>query len=284
HSCVGNFQWAQRVGGPGNDQGLGIAVDASGNCYVTGEFEGTAQFGNVTLVSTGGKDLFVIKFNNAGELQWARQAGGIGHDSGQKIAADSAGHCYVTGMFEVSARFGDLTLTSGGMQDMFVARYNADGSLEWAHQGGGLEDDAGQGVSTDGAGNVYVTGWFQDRATFGQTELTSAGGVDAFIAKYDGAGELQWIKPAGGPGDDWGMDIAADAAGDSCATGWFSGNASFGGTAVQSAGADDIYVTRFDPNGQLQWVRTAGGPGYDWGQGIVIDTSGDCYVTGRCWN
>ena len=206
--------WAKRAGGTGSDSGLGIAVDGSGNSYVTGDFRDSATFGpgetnETTLISGAGPfdfDIFVAKYDASGELVWAKRAGGTGDfdiDQGRGIAVDGSGNSYVTGLFEGSATFGpgesnETTLTSVGPSpspsggdsfDIFVAKYDASGALVWAKRAGGTGFDEGLGIAVDGSGNSYVTGGFVGSATFGpgetnETTLTSAGGLDIYWGIY----------------------------------------------------------------------------------------------------
>ena len=128
-----------------------------------------------------------------------------------------------------------------------------------------------------------MTGLINGSATFGQgevnqTTLNSAGIDDIFVAKYDSAGLLQWVRRAGGTGSDQGISIAVDGS-DIYLTGFFNGTATFGQgqtnqTTLNSAGIDDIFVTKYDSAGVLQWVRRAGGTGSDQGVGIAVDGSG----------
>lgn len=110
------------AGGTSYDEGNGIAVDASGNVYVTGSYNGTATFGTTTKTSAGGEDIFVAKYNSSGVLQWVQSAGGTSEDWGNGIAVDGSGNVYVTGRYGSPATFGNNSLTSVGVTDIFVAR------------------------------------------------------------------------------------------------------------------------------------------------------------------
>ncbi len=174
YDASGDLVWAKRAGAGGAsfDQGLGIAVDGSGNSYVTGHFVGSATFGpgetnETTLTSAGFDDIFVAKYDASGDLVWAKRAGGMSfNDFGQGIAVDGSGNSYVTGNFQGSATFGpgetnQTTLTSSaGSFDIFVAKYDASGDLVWAKRAGGTAVDVGNGIAVDGSGNSYVTGDF----------------------------------------------------------------------------------------------------------------------------
>ena len=203
--------WAKRAGGTRTDLGRGIAVDGSGNSYVTGKFSLSATFGpgetnETTLTGAGWDDIFVAKYDASGALVWAKRAGGTGLDVGVGIAVDGSGNSYVTGSFRGSPTFGpgetnETTLTSAGDIDIFVAKYDASGALVWAKRAGAPSlNDFGRGIAVDGSGNSYVTGLFEDSATFGPGEInetTLTGFVDIFVAKYDASGDLVWAKRAG---------------------------------------------------------------------------------------
>ncbi len=295
-----NLEWAKRAGGTDFDEGRRIAVDGAGNSYVTGSFYDSATFGpgeanETTLTSAGSADLFVAKYDPAGALLWAKHAGGADFDISYSIAVDGDDNSYVTGVFSGSATFGpgktnETTLTGAGGYDIFVAKYGPDGTLLWAKRAGGTYYDEGFSIAVDGAGNSYVTGYFEISATFGpgeanETTITSAGSADIFVAKYGPDGTLLWAKPAGSTHIDEGKGIAVDGAGNSYVTGYFYGSATFGPgeaneTTLTSAGSRDIFVAKYAPDGTLLWAKPAGGTGYHIGFDIAVDGDGNSYVTG----
>ncbi len=186
----GNWLWAKQAqtGGTLYDDcfSYGIAVDANGNSYVTGYFEGSINFGTTTLTSIGSWDFFVAKLDSNGNWLWAKQTGGTNYDYGCGITVDANENSYVTGVFySNSITFGTITLTnsSSGYADIFVAKLDSNGNWLWAKQTGGTGNDYGYGIAVDDNGNSYVTGCFEISATFGDTTLTSIGGGDIFVAK-----------------------------------------------------------------------------------------------------
>ena len=116
----GSWDWAVKAGGSSDDNGLGIAVDSSGNAYITGYFEGTAAFGSTSLVTSGSRDIFIAKLDTNGSWQWAVKAGGTGNDAGRGIAIDSSGNVYATGYFNSAATFGSIAL-SGTYNQVFIS-------------------------------------------------------------------------------------------------------------------------------------------------------------------
>ena len=259
YGTSGDFLWVKKAGGISDDTGLGIRVDTAGNSYVTGNFSGVATFGagetNATTLTSANDspDIFVAKYNTVGNLLWARQAGGISDDTGRGIAIDSGGNSYVTGNFAGDAVFGAgetnaTTLSSvGASRDIFVAQYGTNGNLLWASQAGGTLFDTGIRIALGGGGNLYVAGQFAGSATFGQTNpttLTSAGGDDIFVAKYDTSGVLLWAHQDGGASNDRAYGIKADGNGSIYITGQFAGSATFGANAAALAGS--AHAARID--------------------------------------
>jgi hypothetical protein len=187
-SSSGTWQWVVKAGGPGGyDFGSGIAVDSSGNAYVTGAFQETATFGSTNLVSNGGYDTFITKLSSSGSWQWAVNVGDPdGSALGSGIAVDSSGNAYVTGIFAETATFGSTSLVSNGFYDLFIAKLSSSGNWQWAVNVGGPDGYAGaSGIAVDSSGNAYVTGSFEETATFGSTSLVSNGGGEIFIAKLN---------------------------------------------------------------------------------------------------
>lgn len=276
----GNWIWVKRAGGADVDAGYGIATDATGNCYITGYFQGTAAFGGNSLVSSGASDIFIAKLDTNGNWLWANKAGGTGTDIGNAISTDADGNCFAAGYYQGTATFGDSSHTSNGSYDVFIAGVDTNGNWLWAKSAGGSSTDAAYGISSDADGNCYVTGSFMGTAAFGVNNLSSIGSSDIFIAKLDSDSDWQWTIRAGGTGSDTGNGIATDISGNCYVIGSFSATADFGSTSLTSAGGAEIIITKLDPNGNWLWAKKAGGTGADTGYGVATDASGNCYITG----
>ena len=175
---------AKQAGGTGSDQGNSVARDAAGNIYVTGSFQGTATFGPLpgqTLTSAGVGDIFLAKYDLAGNLQWVKQMGGTGNDTGTDIQVDAAGNVLISGSFNTTVDFdpnaGTSNLTSAGSTDAFVAKYDSNGNLIWARQLGGIGADVAEGLAIAPGNDVVVTGSFNGMADMdpgiGVVNLTS---------------------------------------------------------------------------------------------------------------
>ena len=282
YNTSGTLLWVRSGGGGGGDSSSDITVDVSGNVYVTGHFEGLASFSNNFLISSKGyDDIFVTKYNSSGTAQWVRSAGGVSSDQGNDIATDALGNIYVIGDYEDTANFAGTTITSEGKTDIFIAKYNSGGALQWVRSAGGISFDGGNGIATDVSGNIYVTGWYSDQASYGGRLIRSVDdGVDIYVAKYNSSGTLLWVRTAGGGSSDRGNSITTDASGNVYVTGYFQSTASFTGTTITSVGETDIFIAKYLSNSAVQWVLSAGGVYSDEGLCIATDASENVYLGG----
>ncbi|MGZ5468200.1 MAG: DUF7948 domain-containing protein [Candidatus Aminicenantales bacterium] len=296
--------YSGHIGGANNENARGIAVDGSGNAYITGEtFSGDLPVAvGPDLTYNGGQDAYIAKVTAAGTgLVYCGYIGGWANQEGRAIAVDGSGNAYVTGNSaedDFPFKIGP-GLTSRGMYDAFVAKVNPDGSdLVYAGYIGGLNDDVGLGIAVDGSGNAYITGYTDNsEASFPVTvgpDLTWNGGSsDAFVAKVnaDGSSALGYCGyigggPSGlGPGNDRGNGIAVDLLGNAYVTGQTdSSEASFPATIGPDLtwnGGNDAFAAKVNIAGtRLIYCGYIGGPEEDVGLGIALDGSGDAYVTG----
>lgn len=151
----------------------------------------------------------------------------------------------------------------------------------WTASAGGKLNDKTRAVSTDAEGNVFLAGEATGDLKFGDMEIKGAGGMDFFVAKLDAKGKFIWAHTGGGSLVDRGYGVATDKLGNSYVTGHYqSTDAEFSGTKLTNRGDYDIFVAKYDRDGKLVWIQTAGGKGYDYGHGIAVDGSGDVVVTG----
>ena len=270
--------WSRRLGGSNNETAYGVVVDASGSIIVTGEFDGTADFGGGPLVSAGWRDIFVVKYAADGSHQWSRRFGNSSADTGLAVAVDATGNVFVAGEFQLAVDFGGGSLVAQGM-DVFLAKYAADGAHQWSQRFGDAVSSC-LGMVADASGGVVITGFFSESAEFGGGTLTSAGDVDIFLAKFDGNGTHQWSRSFGGASYETGWSVAIDAVGNVFLTGDFTGTVDFGGGALTSAGLTDIFVAKYNSNGVHQLSERFGDAGDDSGHGVAADASSKVVVTG----
>ena len=310
YTSYGTLAWAKRITGELEETGTGIAALRDGGAAVTGYFKGAATLGEgepneTTLTSVGGFDIYVARYSPDGRLAWAKHAGGIVDDLTEGVAPLLDGSVLVTGRYEDNATFGpdepnETVLSSEGVHNpIFVAKYNLDGTLAWAKGAGGTYSwdafgDRGELIAALSDGSALVTGNFGGTWTFGagesnETTLTSAGATDIFVAKYNPDGRLAWVARAGGTQRDRGQAIATLPDGSAVVTGEFKEDATFGSgepteSTLTSAGYDDIFVAKYNPDGTVAWARRAGGAygplGGDVGQAIATLPDGGALVTG----
>lgn len=262
-NATGNFLWARTAGGANPDQGTGIALDLSGNPFVTGFYNGDANFNPLgsgaggIRAAAGGSDIFVLKFDAAGTFGYVKSFGGTGPDVGYGITIDATGNIFTTGYFSATADFdpgaGNASLTSAGTNvDIFVSKLDAAGNYLFAKNMGGTNGDVGYAISVDGPGNIYTYGAFAGTADFdpgaATTSVTSAGLADVYISKLDATGNFVWVKTFGGTTDDIGYSMSMDGVGNIYTTGIFSNTADFDPDAavfnMTSAGGNDVFNTR----------------------------------------
>ncbi|MBI5675717.1 MAG: SBBP repeat-containing protein [Nitrospirae bacterium] len=286
------------LGGGDEDVGYGIALDGSGNAYVTGVTQSTnfPMQGPIQGTNAGNGDVFVTKINSFGSaLVYSTYLGGSdGMDEGHGMAVDGSGNAYVTGVTQ-STNFpmqGPIQGTNGGGgYDAFVTKINSSGTLPLVYSTylGGSSGDYGYGIAVDGSGNAYVTGGTASTnfSTQGPIQGTNGGGAsDAFVTKINSSGSLPLVYSTylGGSGGDYGRAIALDGSGNAYVTGGtdstnFPTQGPIQGT---NAGNGDAFVTKINSSGTSPFVYSTylGGGNDDAGRGIAVDSSGNAYVTG----
>jgi YD repeat-containing protein len=162
-----------------------IASDNAGGVYFMADFSGSATFGGIPVSGVGGVDAVLGRYGGSGNALWMRVIGGTNDDDIRSVTSDTEGNCFATGSFQGTASIGGQTLISAGGTDVFITKYAADGTPLWAVQAGGVGADAGNGIATDSLGGVWTAGDFSSTAVFGGSPLSSAGGTDAFLMKWN---------------------------------------------------------------------------------------------------
>ena len=244
YNAAGVHQWSQRYGGTGLENGVGIALDASGNIVVTGYFSGTANLGGAGLVSAGQYDIFVAKYDGVGVHQWSQRFGSFNFDAGYSVAVDASSNVLLTGYFFGTVNFGGANLVSAGGNDIFLAKYSSLGVHQWSKRYGALSADGGTSIAVNASSEVFLAGIFVGTADFGGGNLVSAGGQDIVVAKYAPDGAHQWSRRFGGITFDTANAIAVDVSGNAFATGYFENTVNFGTGNLVSAGQQDAFLVK----------------------------------------
>jgi hypothetical protein len=301
YNKFGTLVWQRTIGGSGDDRGLGISRDSSGNLYITGTFQGTVDFDpsstTKNLTSRGGFDIFVASYTKDGNYRWAKSYGNTSTSSskadiGYGIAVGSDNKVLVTGQFggtvDFDASSSTLNLKSKGASDIFVIRLTSGGSTSWAKQIGGSEADRGTAVTTDSSSRVYVTGSFTSTVDFDPSSstknLTSAGGKDTFLARFSSGGSYSYARRIGGTLNDEGHGVVVDPSSNVYLAGYFAGKVDLdpgsSTTNVTSAGSNDVFIVKLNSSGNYSWGKRIGGSGDDRGRGITRLSGGDIAVVG----
>ncbi|MCX6350245.1 MAG: SBBP repeat-containing protein, partial [Bacteroidetes bacterium] len=282
YDCQRNFVWARSMGSSQNDLatywGAGLAVDKSGNVYITASFQDKINFETtsgssaISLTAKGEYDIFFAKYDANGKALWATLAGGTGTDESSAMKMDADGKILICGEFNNTTYFLDTkgnstALKSSGHRDVFIAKYNDDGSLNWVKSYGDTAEDVVNGMEMDKAGNIFITGNYGYGATqisFGSLSLKNSGGMGMFIAKLDSKGSALWLQGSGENSDENGADITTDDFGNVYLTGSYNTSAkpssADGKTlSISAKGDQDIFTAKYDAQGNLIWLQTTGG-------------------------
>jgi Carboxypeptidase regulatory-like domain/Beta-propeller repeat len=291
------------LGGSLNDTGNGIAVDSSGNAFVTGNTPSSdfpTTVGAFDTIRTGVSDVFVTKLNATGSsILYSTFIGGSEADLGYGIAVDSSGNAFLTGYTFFSNDFvvypttgGAFDTTLNGSTDVFVTKLNATGSsLIYSTFIGGSNIDFGNSIEVDSSGNAFVTGNTKGGnfpTTSGAFDTTFNGGDDVFVTELNATGSsLLYSTFIGGTGSETGQDIAVDSMGNAFVTGYTSDGVNPYPTTVGAFdttfnGFGDVFVTKLNASGSsLLYSTFIGGSSLDYGVGIGVDSTGNAFVTGH---
>jgi gliding motility-associated-like protein len=282
--CFSQY-WLQQGKGPTIDEALSIATDSAGNTYTTGYFTNTITFDTSNISSYGVNDIFIVKTNSVGIVQWVRHAGSTGVDKGLDIAADKNGNTVVTGYFSGTATFGSQTIISAGQQDIFIAKYNASGNLLWVQRAGGSANDVGNSIKFDNFGNVVLTGEFKStNCMFGAIMLSAINNsIDVFTAKYDSGGNVIWAKKGSGRYTDRGTEITTDQSGSVYVAGQFSDTITFD-VVHYNYTFNTLFLIKYDSSGSEQWFRWMGSGSVVSMNGLETDTAGNIISAGNYYS
>lgn len=246
-----NWLWAKSYGSTSTESSGSLVLDGSGNLYVTGAFGGTVAFGSISKTASAVSNSFIGKYNPVTEdWVWVETHYPA---KGFATSVDNSGNLYLTGNFTSTITLGSITKTgvSGGNTDVFIAKINSSGIVEWlltAGGTGGSDDDGGTSIQADASSNIYVTGYFAGTAKFGTKTITATANKALFIAKYNSIGGIIWVqkidRASGSTGSINNIIISPD--GNVYAVGSYSGTTTFGKTTLIARGETDIFVFKVD--------------------------------------
>ena len=280
----GVVQWVYAAGGTGRDRGRKIALDSSGNIYVTGYYWSTVDFGGGNVTSNGYWDAFLLKLNSSGTFQWVKSYGSTLNDLGRDVAIDSNDNIYMLGNYRGTVDFGGGDENGAVNGDIFLVKFNSSGVFQWVYTAGASAADDSRALALDSNDNPYITGSFSGTVDFGGGNITAANTDDLFILKLNSSGAYQNIYTSNIFTTQKGKGLAVDSSGNIYATGTFSGTVDFGGGNITTSG-NDIYLLKLNSSFAFQWVKRFavdnGGAGLALGLAVTVDEDGNVYSVGQ---
>lgn len=287
--CASSAEFIDSLGTANRERASDTAVDGSGNVYIIGQYRTSTNLGGGVLNAAVGSsatadEIFLAKYDADGVHQWSRTFGGTASDGdrGLGIGVSSAGTVAITGSFRRTIDFGGGALSSASGADAFVAVFDTDGTFQWADAFGELsQEDSGQDIAIDRGGNIVVTGFFSSTIDFGGGVLTSAGGRDIFVARFDPNGVHQNSASFGGTGNDVGRAIDTDDRRNIYVAGGIANTVTLGSNIFTSLGSEDVFVMRLGRSSfSVNWSVQYGGSNNDFARGIAADRNSRVTVAG----
>lgn len=275
---MGELVWMHRAGSSVHDRAYAIDATPEGSVFMAGY--GKIAYPQIKGSSLHTRDALCARHRNDGSFVWGRYMDGDQYSEGRDVVGDADGNCYLTGALKVNGWYPPDTLWGHGLDDAYLVRFDSLGHLDWGFTIGGPAEDAAWAMAIDGAGDLVVAGFFSQTADFGGSSLNAAGNRDGFVAKYNVGGNLIWAKAIGGPGIDEVIAVKASADGSIYFTGSYTDSiVSTAGTIV-SEDFFDIFYGKLDADGNLVWLKTAGGANMNKPQDIDIDGEENIYIGG----
>ncbi len=261
HDGAGNLTWVRQLGTNQWDTAFAAASDESGGVYVAGY-----TFGDLGGPSAGSLDSWLVRYDSAGNQTWIRQFGSEGRDAAYALAPDGLGGAYVGGQTDA-----DVAAPNRGLEDVWMAHYDSAGSQDWIFQFGSSYTDRILGMTPDGTGGLFVCG-----DTFGTLGAHNFGSVDAWLARYDSAGNRIWIEQFGTSSYDHANSVFFDGSG-----GVFVGGYTGGGLGGPNIGHGDAWIAHYSASGDQSWLGQLGSVSTDHAFAVSADGSGGAYLCGR---
>lgn len=292
------YEWSTVIPGNGSN-GDYTKTDNNGNVYTVGNYGDVADFnpgtGTYTLAYNGStqnsSDVFIQKLDKNGNFKWAVGFGGIDQESANGMTIDGSGNVYVIGNFwdtvDFNAGVGTNSITSSGSKDIYIQKYDSLGNYLWTKTIGGADSDDGGSICFDGQGHIYIiasiSGTVDVDPGIGVTNFVSSNNsYDILFEKLDLNGDLVWAKQIGGSGSDFGEQVLVDSQGNIVLSGGFNGTVDFdpavGTTNLVSNGSFDIFVSKFNSSGNLNWAKSIGGVNYDNAHYLAIDYADNIFM------
>ena len=284
-SVAQRWNWVVPAVGPSFDESRSLAMFPSGDLMVGGVFSDSLMFGTQQIKSFGNYDVLTARYNSKGRFIGGLNYGSFDADDAQSVVVDKNGNYYVAGSFSTEASIATelIEALDPSSTDMFIAKFNNIGILQWVKVFGSTTYDEGAPyIAVDSLGAVYVAGGFGGTAEFGTRKAISGGKSDAFVAKMSANGDFIWVQGWGSTENDMATAVSVSPNGDRIyVSGTFIGNVSFGNATYESfANKMDFFVRAFDANGGARWAKRIGYSGDDRIIASTTQTDGKLVLTG----
>ena len=277
----GNVLQIRNFGGENEDLLKFMKVDNEGNVFISIVFTDAITIDGNEYTGLGGPDVLLIKLNPDFTTHWVRHYGTGLTDYVKGMGIDDDGNVVVFGKFKNEIEFGDVTLTSMGSTDMYVAKYSPEGDVLFAFSEGGssYEDASALAVSPDG--DIFISGTFYGETIINGETITTDNPTGLFIAKYSSTNEFQWLQQVDGSNLIPAVFLAAGVDGSVYISGGFQGSVSFGSVSLSTDEFDaDIYVTKYNPDGEALWAGHGHSSAGDITTALSCDVGGNVYLAG----
>lgn len=287
------WDWYKHFGNPATisdptNQNLQIScveIDNTKNIIIFGSFKDTLRIDGIKYVSSGLTDLFLAKYNSLGTLQWIRTFGGTDEDLSSDLALDANDNIYITGAFRGTTVFQTFNVTATNFRDIFITKINSSGNVQWLKNAvRGTQNQYGFGINVDNVGNIFLSGTFRTQAIFDNITLTvQKTTINNFIAKFDNSGTHLWSKQIIGTNANARIfEIEAVNSDEIYLGGYFTDTLIYESNRANgnSTVFEDIILMKINKDGNLLWMRVAGGTTEDRCNGLTSDIFGNIYLTG----
>lgn len=284
-SVAQRWNWVVPAVGPSFDESRSLGMFPNGDLMVGGVFSDSLMFGTQKVTAFGNYDVVTARYNSKGRFIGGLNYGGFDVDDAQSVVVDKNGNFYVGGSFSLEASVATEVIEAldPGSTDMFIAKFNNMGILQWVKVFGSTTYDEGAPyIAVDSLGAIYVAGGFGGTAEFGTRKATSGGKSDAFVAKMSANGDFIWVQGWGSTENDMATAVSVSPNGDRIyVSGTFIGNVTFGSVSYESfANKMDFFVRAFDANGGARWAKRIGYSGDDRVITSTTQTDGKLVLTG----
>ena len=277
----GNVIWAKTASGEAKSNS--IIIDKHNNVFIGGSFYSSLTFGNGINLN-GYYDIFIAKYDENGNIIWAKKAGGSQTDYCAALSIDTLDNIYSTGIIgsSTTAYFDNIQLQNANtQQDVYIAKYTNSGNVLWARNYGDACTIEVADIKCEPSGSFYITGnFFNSDVYFDTITVSNMAGIDGYIVKFDSSGHAIWAKNISGQSNEYGSRLAVDKLMNVYLCGhYFSPTLNIGGISLTNSGQSDGFIVSYDREGNVNWAHKMGGSQLDFGNGITSDEGSNVYVT-----